>query len=1212
MGVHNLWQILEPTSQPTPLDQLQGKRLAIDASIWIYQFLRLQHATQSSNSNSVISEIQSARRVLQGFFHRCCKLSYFGIRPVFVFDGVVTRLKKDTIRERRERREKIRDEKDKLEGEGMSMVARRLLGVEIQRMKNKGSSPEKKRKREDEGESNRFQSTDQYHLPKLEGFHYDEWDERINADHQKTRSPTPGLKSPTPTTSASASSSAVQAADPDSLYNDLEGVDLHTIDPSSAEFANLSDATQYLVLSQLRLHSRLRMGYSKDQLQKSFPSSLDFSKFQIEMVGRRNYYTQRLMGISGMDTDSKESKERQGRISGVKGKEYKLTKVDGGWALGLSEGETIENAIDLTKDDTQPKKQRKAVKKSQKDEEDDDEEGFDDWEDVDLTSKTNDNSNGKKVKVDYSISGLPLPPMIDNYEVDEEISGMKSFMVSPMKTAKKQSTTNNRRESTDALLFEDEQLQRYEDEELEEAVRLSELEAIRQREIEERKMKQDSTEAYDEFAGFEDVPLELSATDSTMKANEPVPPPPIFSLSTKSNTTDNVPKKEETPFLLTTSDINKSSVFTPESELTEIQRQQRAQRQDSRDREMKEMSYVLGLDNIGTKSSKEPQPQTKKQDPDTLFSASYTDEEPQPHMKKPWERDALEIDSDDEERSKRRSKLQTDNGKLQRRPNATNTASIQTVDNTEAEERHVPSVPSWFNQEYVPLRNTTAGSGAAAQGASGKPATDSDGTSNSVKRNLISSLFGGEIQSSQHSKFNPSAMGASNTLESRRELKKQDEALGLMSYSEMQDMINRKKDAETLNSEGFVEVVDLSDEEEKDDKDDDRKTGETETADKEQENDKQEEDEADDDIIWEDVDTGKKTDGASSIPNDSDSQAKDPTNGYDYEFSEDEETELQETLTKESESNAQFLESLAQTQISRPKQTIASFQKETSDLLSSHNKLQAQSTQVTATLTQQIQSLLTTFGIPYITAPTEAESQCAELFSLKLIDGIITDDSDVFLFGGDNIYRHFFAEKKYVTRYEMKRIRDQLDLDREKLIELACLLGSDYTSGVKGIGPVTAMQIIEKFSDLAEFRDWFQNGMLDITEKEESQVAENEKDKKWLQKLRRKLTNLPSLSTINESFPDPEVTNAYLNPEVDSDETVFKWGVLDLDQVREFMIQEVGWQREKCDSVLIPLVRDLNSRKRETKENGTQKGIGEFFSNTGRSGSARKSVKRKK
>ncbi|KAH3672517.1 hypothetical protein WICMUC_004216, partial [Wickerhamomyces mucosus] len=78
-----------------------------------------------------------------------------------------------------------------------------------------------------------------------------------------------------------------------------------------------------------------------------------------------------------------------------------------------------------------------------------------------------------------------------------------------------------------------------------------------------------------------------------------------------------------------------------------------------------------------------------------------------------------------------------------------------------------------------------------------------------------------------------------------------------------------------------------------------------------------------------------------------------------------------------------------------------------------------------------------------------------------------------------------------------------------------------------GIGPVTAMQIIEKFSDLAEFRDWFQNGMLDITEKEESQVAENEKDKKWLQKLRRKLTNLPSLSTINESFPDPEVTNAY-------------------------------------------------------------------------------------
>jgi hypothetical protein len=45
------------------------------------------------------------------------------------------------------------------------------------------------------------------------------------------------------------------------------------------------------------------------------------------------------------------------------------------------------------------------------------------------------------------------------------------------------------------------------------------------------------------------------------------------------------------------------------------------------------------------------------------------------------------------------------------------------------------------------------------------------------------------------------------------------------------------------------------------------------------------------------------------------------------------------------------------------------------------------------------------FGIPYIIAPQEAEAQCAWLDTADLVDGVITDDNDVFLFGARTVYR---------------------------------------------------------------------------------------------------------------------------------------------------------------------------------------------------------------
>jgi len=134
--------------------------------------------------------------------------------------------------------------------------------------------------------------------------------------------------------------------------------------------------------------------------------------------------------------------------------------------------------------------------------------------------------------------------------------------------------------------------------------------------------------------------------------------------------------------------------------------------------------------------------------------------------------------------------------------------------------------------------------------------------------------------------------------------------------------------------------------------------------------------------------------------------------------------------------------------------------------------------------------MLRLFGIPYITAPMEAEAQCAALVELGLVEGIITDDSDVFLFGGARVYKNMFNQSKTVECFFLADFARELGIDREKLVQLAYLLGSDYVEGLSGVGPVVAMELLKEFpgsDSLHEFKDWWQRVQSGRDKPEESQ-----------------------------------------------------------------------------------------------------------------------------
>lgn len=106
----------------------------------------------------------------------------------------------------------------------------------------------------------------------------------------------------------------------------------------------------------------------------------------------------------------------------------------------------------------------------------------------------------------------------------------------------------------------------------------------------------------------------------------------------------------------------------------------------------------------------------------------------------------------------------------------------------------------------------------------------------------------------------------------------------------------------------------------------------------------------------------------------------------------------------------------------------------------------------------------------------EAEAQCAELVRLGLVEGIITDDSDVFLFGGNRVFRNMFNQSKTVECFLSSDLVRELGLDRGTLVRLAHLLGSDYTEGLVGVGPVVAMELVKEFpgeDGLERFAKWW-------------------------------------------------------------------------------------------------------------------------------------------
>mmetsp|Transcript_5623 Transcript_5623/g.7174 ORF Transcript_5623/g.7174 Transcript_5623/m.7174 type:complete len:451 (-) Transcript_5623:214-1566(-) len=123
MGIKGLAKLLSDEApdciKEVPLSSLHGRKIAIDASMAIYQFLIAVRQSAGSNPAAMLTNADGETTShIQGIFNRTIRYLTEGVRPVFVFDGKPPNIKSHELTKRKEKRAKAIAELEKAKEEG--------------------------------------------------------------------------------------------------------------------------------------------------------------------------------------------------------------------------------------------------------------------------------------------------------------------------------------------------------------------------------------------------------------------------------------------------------------------------------------------------------------------------------------------------------------------------------------------------------------------------------------------------------------------------------------------------------------------------------------------------------------------------------------------------------------------------------------------------------------------------------------------------------------------------------------------------------------------------------------------------------------------------------------------------------------------------------------------------------------------------------------
>ncbi|KAG8908313.1 DNA repair protein rad2, partial [Tulasnella sp. 408] len=103
---------------------------------------------------------------------------------------------------------------------------------------------------------------------------------------------------------------------------------------------------------------------------------------------------------------------------------------------------------------------------------------------------------------------------------------------------------------------------------------------------------------------------------------------------------------------------------------------------------------------------------------------------------------------------------------------------------------------------------------------------------------------------------------------------------------------------------------------------------------------------------------------------------------------------------------------------------------------------------------------------------------------------------------------------------------------------------------------------------------------------------------KFRQRFKKKYKNL----YLPDDWPNPVVRDAYHHPTIDESTEAFSWALPDIEGLRTFLSEELGWSRNKVDETLLPIIKRVGQRGRPNAIN-KQSNLNSFFDITAGVGS---------